>query len=122
MQLQRTLSESEIKGTAKYDEQPYIDIIQKVIDSGDAGALITLDAGDSQTETKTRLTRAAHAVGKNLRWRSSPQGTLKFVLSDRNEKEENERKQKAKDRAAQRKKEQEQANGAGSTGRKSDAA
>lgn len=83
--LGRVLKEEDLKSQrtpAGLDLNDYLDIIDSIRDQGGVGGEVTLSSEESQRTEKGRLTRAAKQRGHKLTWRKSPQGMLRFVLSD----------------------------------------
>jgi hypothetical protein len=65
----------------KIDLAPYRDMIDGL--TLGEGGIITLETGDQQRTTKRRLTIAAHEHGFGVKWKSAPEGKLRFQLVSR---------------------------------------
>lgn len=63
------------------DLAPYRAIINQVREEGGVGGVIKLEEGESQRTEKRRMSVVAKQEGYDLTWRTSPPGTLRFVLA-----------------------------------------
>jgi len=85
VKLKKILKLADLASTrapAATDLAPYVEIIDTIKSEGGVGAEVVLEPGESQRTEKRRLSLAARARKLKLTWRTAPQGTLRFVLSE----------------------------------------
>ncbi len=83
-QLARVLMDDDMRGARamRMDLSAYVAIIEGIRGEGGAGGEVELEDGESQRTEKRRLSIAAKELGTTLTWRTSRDGTLRFVLSE----------------------------------------
>ena len=84
-QLDKVIMESDLtssRSSAGMDLAPYLEILDRIRDESGVGGEVSLAGEESQRTEKRRLSVAAKQRGLKLTWRKSPQGRLRFVLSE----------------------------------------
>lgn len=69
-------------GTPQLDLAPYTEILQGL--SIGEGAEVALEASEKQRVVKRRFSMAASLAGYALKWRTAPEGHLRFQLIPKN--------------------------------------
>lgn len=59
---------------------PYVKFIEELEAKKNPAGRLTLDPEDDQRTVKRRVTSAAKSLGKNIKWKSAPEGQLLFIF------------------------------------------
>ena len=81
--VRQVLQDEDFKRAApseRMDLTAQLDELSDIRNQGGKGALIDLEEGDNVRSIKRRYSLAAKSLGLNLRWRTAPEGSLKFSL------------------------------------------
>ncbi len=84
-QLTRVMNEADLRRNdraSRMDLSAYTAMLEQVRTEGGVGGEIALAEGESKRTEKRRLSIAAKEAGTKLIWRTSQDGTLRFVLTE----------------------------------------